>query len=276
LVDLKLTNRKLTDRGIIEHNVTFGSNGIKLNGTFFLPSDAQYNNRVPAAIMCHGYGSEGSVFESSAREIAAEGIAVLTFDFRGHGDSGGELDGSIVDDVTDAWEFVYKQPQVDRKRIGLIGHSMGAFSAIMAAGKLKNVKMLIALACPAEVKYALANPRHFVNPLISQIVALIFKIHNRINKLKIRVDWKKFLAFWHRMKPSDALASLEDCSKLFVFCLNDIASPYQKFLPAYAVASEPKQIIVFQGNHKTPIEMGELHNQWIKWAIRSLHGTKQH
>ena len=259
---------------ILEKPVLFGSKGIKLNGTIYIPESASSHNRMPAAVLCHGYGDEQASFQNSARELAAEGVATLTFDFRGHGASGGRLDGSIVDDILDAWNYLRNQPEVDRKRMGLIGHSMGAFSAIMAAGKLKKARVLIALSCPGEINYAVArNPKHFAFPALIYVAKWIFKLNNLIRNIKISVDWKKFLEFWPKMKLSKALSELDDCAKLFVFCLGDKASPYQKFMYSYAMATEPKQIMVASGRHNTPMESGTLREQWLKWAVVTLHGS---
>ncbi|MGD0854515.1 MAG: alpha/beta fold hydrolase [Dehalococcoidia bacterium] len=269
--DIKPFTLEETSITVTERIISFGTNGIKLNGTLYIPAGASWHNRVPAVIMCHGYGNEQAAFETSARDLANEGVETLTFDFRGHGESGGKLDGSIVDDVTDAWDYLHDQPEVDRKRMGLIGHSMGAFSAILAAGKLKKAKVLIALSCPGEIDNAVArNPRHIAHPILVQVAKSIFKISNLIFKFKVRVDWKKFIEFWPKMKPSESLAGLDNCSKLFVFCLSDLTSPYQRFLPAYAMASEPKQVIVFSGHHNTPMESGTLRTQWLKWAVKAL------
>ncbi len=261
------------NNSVLERPITFGSNGIKLNGTIFMPARAGKDNRLPGTVMCHGYGSAQDAFEHSARALAAQGIITLTFDFRGHGSSSGKLDGSIIEDVIDAWDYLHDQPEVDRKRMGLIGHSMGAFSAIMAAGKRIKAKVLITLACPGELKNAVAlNPRHLAHPLLRYVAMLVFKIAAVINRLKVKVDWKKFLEFWPRMKPSEALAGLEDCSKLFVFCLGDQVSPYNNFLYSYAMASEPKQVMVGSGSHNTMMEAGSLCTQWQKWAVGALHG----
>lgn len=273
MINLENLAEAQSNTDILEKHVTFGSKGIKLNGTMYLPAKASSYSLVPAAIMCHGYGNKQAAFEVSARDLAAKGVAILTFDFRGHGDSGGKLDDSIVDDVMDAYNYLYNQPEVDHKRMGLIGHSMGATSAIVAAGKLKTAKVLIALSCPGEVNYAVVrNPKHFTFPAVIYLAKFLFKIINRVQGIKVRADWKKFLEFWPQTKPSKALSGLDDCSKLFVFCLRDIASPYQNFMYSYAMATEPKQVMIASGTHNTPMEIGTLQTQWLKWAENALHG----
>ena len=262
---------------VSERPITFGSKGIKLNGTIFIPANAGKSNRLPGAVMCHGYGNDRAAFENSARALAAEGIITLTFDFRGHGSSGGKLDGSIIEDVIDAWEYLHNQSGVDRKRMGLIGHSMGAFSAILAAGKLNKARVLVALACPGEINSAVArNTGHIAHPLLRYTAVLIFRIAMLVHNLKVRVEWNKFIEFWPKMKPSQALCGLEDCSKLFVFCLNDMVSPYNRFLYAYSVTSEPKQVMIGAGHHNTMMEPGSLRTQWQKWVVGALHGRHNH
>jgi len=265
--------KDVTIRGITEKPVSFGNHGINLSGKLFMPGSASRYNRVPGAVLCHGYGNDQTAFESSARTMAEEGVATLIFDFRGHGSSEGILDGSMVEDVIDAWDYLHNQTEVDHKRMGLIGHSMGAFSAIVAAGKVKKPKMLVALACPGEIKHAIMqNPNHIAYPWFRRLIALVMSISTRVSRLKVRVDFKKFLDSFPRMKISRVLAGLEDCSKLFVFCLNDNVTPYNRFLYSYASASEPKQILVTNGNHNTPLDSETLRSHWTDWAIRTLHG----
>jgi len=269
---LKLAS-EATNTNILEKQISFGSNGIKLNGKLFLPAGASRHHRVPGAVLCHGYGNDQASFEASARTMSEEGIAILTFDFRGHGSSGGTLDGRMVEDVLDAWDYLHSRPEVDRKRMGLIGHSMGAISAVMAAGKVKKARALVALACPGEIKHVvMENPDHIAYPWFRRVIGLIMRISTRVSKLKVRVDFHKFLDAFPKMKVSEALAGLEDCSKLFVFCISDRVTPYNRFLYSYARSSEPKQVILTNGNHNTPLESDTLRSHWTSWAIRTLHG----
>lgn len=270
---LKPTSVDNTDISIIEKPVVFGNHDIALQGRLYLPSTASQTNRVPGTVICHGYGADKLAFEKSARDLCSGGVVVLTFDFRGHGSSGGKLDGSMVDDVIDAWDYLRDRPEIDQKRMGLIGHSMGAFSAILAAGKLRDARALVTLSCPGEIHNKIAlNRRHFAHPLLKLFATCMFRAARIIFKLQIRVDWKKFIDFWPRMKPSQSLADLHHCSKLFVFCLNDFTSPYNRFVYSYSMAAEPKQMMVTSGNHNTPVESESLRKQWQKWTISTLRG----
>ncbi|MCX6005464.1 MAG: alpha/beta hydrolase [Chloroflexi bacterium] len=263
---------------ILEKPIAFGSHGLILTGKILMPAAANKHTKVPGVVFCHGYGNDQAAFEDSARILAAEGIATLVFDFRGHGSSEGLLDGQQVSDIVDAWNFLHDQPEIDHKRMGLIGHSMGAMSAIMAAGKLKKARVLVGLACPGEIKHAIAsNPGHIAYPWFRRVIEYIFRICTHFNKdMKARVDWAKFLDAWPRMKISEVLADLEGCSKLFVFCLGDQATPYNRFLYSYVMASEPKQVMVTTGNHNTPLDNEQLRSQWTQWAIGALHDGRDY
>jgi pimeloyl-ACP methyl ester carboxylesterase len=71
-------------------DVTFTSAGIALAGTMFIPK-----HRLAAVVLVHGSGQEKRQRELAAR-LAGRGIAVLTYDKRGVGESGGVYVGPEV------------------------------------------------------------------------------------------------------------------------------------------------------------------------------------
>lgn len=107
---------------------------------------------APAVIVMHQFGSDRSAWESNglAQWLQAPALAhndlwpqisggvsfaVFTFDFRGHGESGGNSNGERSDFLTDAkaaLETVKELPGVDPERMALIGASIGADAAIDA------------------------------------------------------------------------------------------------------------------------------------------------
>ncbi len=67
-------------------NIKFDSvDGVELRGTFYPASKA----KAPAVLMLHRYGGNRQAWEKLAEELQNKGFAVLTFDFRGHGESTG-------------------------------------------------------------------------------------------------------------------------------------------------------------------------------------------
>jgi pimeloyl-ACP methyl ester carboxylesterase len=70
------------------------------------------------------------------RLLARAGYAVLSFDARGHGESGGRtnaLGWAGSDDVAGAVSFVRTQTGIDPQRVAALGLSMGAEEALRAA-----------------------------------------------------------------------------------------------------------------------------------------------
>ncbi len=258
--------------GIKEIPVIFGSHGTELHGKIMLPASASAASPVPGAVLSHGFASDGTVMESSARLLVKKGISAMIFDLRGHGDSGGSLDGNCQEDIIDACNVLSSLPEVDSSRIALIGHSLGAIESIIAATRIKNLKALVALACPPEVDNPmLKDPAH--KPLqfiIRKMIEVVFKYFVLIKKQKVKVDWKNFLESWPRIRLSAALAELDNCAKLFVFSEKDPLSTFEKFMPAWEKTAGPKQKMLAGGSHMTPVEAEILRFEWIGWAVAVL------
>jgi alpha-beta hydrolase superfamily lysophospholipase len=88
--------------------------------------------------MAHGLsGTRRDRLGAFAERFAAAGFAVLVFDHRGFGDSGGELDlfdpKLQLEDWRAAIAFARSLPEVDGTRIATFGSSMGGGNALAAA-----------------------------------------------------------------------------------------------------------------------------------------------
>ena len=278
---------------IKEWPVTFGSHGLKLAGKVFLPEDASAESPIPGAVLCHGFGSSHRAVKNSAKIMAEQGIATLIFDFRGHGSSEGALDGRQAEDAIDAWNTLKQFPEVDKSRIGLIGHSLGAMSAIIAAGEVDSPKMLVALACPPIIDEkmladATANfghwgreenrivefPKHGSFPFLTGISAVIARLWMFLCRYYARIDVKKFTEGILRLNMTEVVNKLDNCAKLFVFCEDDIITPYTKSVLVYEAACEPKVKFLARGNHSTSIGRGSLRSRWTTWAVDTLHDRR--
>ncbi len=251
--------------------VVFGSHGIRLHGKIMLPAQATAANPVPGAVLCHGFGADRKVMESSALLLVKKGIATIVFDLRGHGLSEGCLDGNFYHDVIDAWQTLTGLPEVDKSRVALIGHSLGALSSILAARKIKKPKAIVALSCPYEINGKLFNnPSHIAFPVARWAISLLWRATVWVSRLNVKVDWNKFLEALPQIKVSSALVELEECAKLFIFGASDPITPYHRFIPVYENAPGPKQKMVTRGSHATPVEAELLRFEWVGWAVSKL------
>jgi len=150
----------------MEKQITFTNHGQQLVGMIHLPkTDA----RAPAVLMCHGFMGDRIeshfIFVKMARRLANAGYIVMRFDFRGSGESEGEFsDVTIpaeVDDARVALAWLRGQPEVDPKRVSLLGLSLGGAIAATLAGEDGNIAALVLWS-------ALAEPSVFVAQGIAQ------------------------------------------------------------------------------------------------------------
>ena len=131
---------------------------IELAGTLTCP---QGPGPFPAAILVSGSGPEDrdesgfghKPFAVLADHLTREGIAVLRFDDRGVEQSGGDFGSAttadFASDVRAAVTFLASQPKINRRTIGLIGHSQGGVVGPIAAVDNPSVAYLVLLAAPA-------------------------------------------------------------------------------------------------------------------------------
>ncbi len=132
--------------------------GIALAGTLTLPEGPGPH---PAAILVSGSGAQDrnealmghKPFLVIADHLTRNGVAVLRYDDRGVGGSGGvHMDSSFADiasDIAAAFAFMQARPDIDPARTGLIGHSEGGMTTPMAANANPDVAFVVMMAGPA-------------------------------------------------------------------------------------------------------------------------------
>ncbi|PKB84041.1 MAG: hypothetical protein BZY88_00810 [SAR202 cluster bacterium Io17-Chloro-G9] len=102
----------------------------------------------PALIFVHGIGSvrSGDRAVDLASRLAGIGFNMLMFDLRGHGSSGGDqVSGGYFEqwDVLGAIDFLAGR-EIPPEKIGLVGFSMGAATAILAAAQEPGIGAVVA------------------------------------------------------------------------------------------------------------------------------------
>lgn len=141
-------------RGVGYTDVSFTTaDGVTLSG-WYLPHPPSYAKMAaplaPAGasvMLLHGSGSTRSAVLDQALMLNRHGFAVLLFDARGHGRSGGRaMDfGWYGDlDASAAVSFLSGQPGLDPARITAVGLSMGGEEAIGAAATDHRIQAVVA------------------------------------------------------------------------------------------------------------------------------------
>lgn len=150
--------------------ITIWVDGVRLAGNLWKPSDLKKGEKRPAVLMVHGWGGlKSHLNQAYAPQFAEMGYIVLTFDYRGWGESDGKLirvgdkpeDTSkeftvqvkevrtIVDpldqleDIRAAHAYLVGESQVDGKRLAVWGSSLGGGLALQTAATLPGFKVFI-------------------------------------------------------------------------------------------------------------------------------------
>jgi dipeptidyl aminopeptidase/acylaminoacyl peptidase len=135
--------------------VSFQNGEQKLVGTLTIPKAGAAP--FPAVVIISGSGPEdrdGSVvanlYRLVAEHLSANGVAALRVDDRGVGKSiplqKGTSYRDLINDSKAAFEFLFKRPDIDRRKIAMAGHSEGALTALVIAAEDPRVAAIILLA----------------------------------------------------------------------------------------------------------------------------------
>ena len=138
--------------------VSFFNGDVVLAGDLTFPEG---EGPFPAVILISGSGNQDrdsnlfgfKLFDVMTRHLERNGIAVLRFDDRGVGGSGGDgLQSTLNDragDVEAAVELLLSRADVNGEQIGLIGHSEGGLVALLVANHADDVDFAALLAVPS-------------------------------------------------------------------------------------------------------------------------------
>jgi dipeptidyl aminopeptidase/acylaminoacyl peptidase len=122
------------------------------------PSGTPVPVRLPAVILLSGSGAadrDGVVqgiptLGQLAGALADAGIMAVRYDKRGFGQSGGRAESATVSDYAEDARAVVKWLQarrdVDPKRIAVVGHSEGAWVALLAASRENRISAVVSIA----------------------------------------------------------------------------------------------------------------------------------
>lgn len=123
---------------------SFKSRNHTLEGDLYLPAT---KGKHPIVVFAHGSGPSTRGVSFFTTYFLQLGIGVFTFDKQGAGKSQGDWETAgleeLANDVAAAVNTIKSNPNINPKKIGILGNSQGGWVGSMAAAKSKDVSFLL-------------------------------------------------------------------------------------------------------------------------------------
>lgn len=135
----------LADFALTAEPISFSSrDGTRLAGWFIAPP-ARASRPAAGIVLSHGWGRSRAELLPHADILHRAGYAVLAFDYRYCGESAGAavtMGLREQDDLLGAIDALCARPEVEARRVGVFGMSLGAVIAILVTARDARVRAL--------------------------------------------------------------------------------------------------------------------------------------
>lgn len=223
--------------------VVLNVEGITISGQLYLPDGKAPYSTV---CLCHGIPAgtpdqNESGYSLLAEKICRQGFAVLFFNFRGTGASGGNLDIlGWTRDLQAAIDYLWTLPEVDKSHLSLLGFSGGAAVSVYVAAQDNRISCVATCACPAEFTFVteVDEPQAVVDHF-RRIGTIRDKIFPR--------SVEKWLNDFRLVRPIEYVAGIAPRPLLLVHGNQDGTVNISHVHRLYDRAKEPKQMIIIDG-----------------------------
>jgi fermentation-respiration switch protein FrsA (DUF1100 family) len=181
-------------------------------------------------LVAHGYGDRRS--EDYYLLFTQKGYGVLSWDFRAHGESGGDFSSLGYYEVLDAkaaLDFALAQPGVEH--IGAWGGSMGAVTMIRAAAQYSEIEALV-----ADSPFATLEDEMNLRVTLSAMRPLIRFFAERATGVS-----------FDTVQPVDEIAKISPRPVFLIQGMEDAMVPLDSAQRLYDAAREPRQLWLEEG-----------------------------
>jgi uncharacterized protein len=234
----RLHAKSLLDEARRFQRVDFLSrDGIRLAGWY---GEGAAGRGTATVVVCHGWASDKEDMLGFGEALRVSGFNVLVFDLHGWGESdrGAVTFGDReTGDILGAVRFLKEHRLAKAQRIGLIGFSMGAAAAILAAAQSPDIDALVADASYARLDVQVARFfQRFTGPLwpVAYVPARWFG------------EWLSGTAFGS-ISPLKAIARISPRPVLIIQGTQDQVIDVRDAWQLYRAAGAPKTLWLVEG-----------------------------
>jgi len=217
--------------GLAFERVEFrAADGVKIRG-WFIPC----MKSKTTVIMCHGLGANSANFLPSVPVFHSAGYNVLTFDFRGHGDSEGHTSSFGYFerlDVEGAVDYLKGRSDGRGENIICYGPSMGGAAIIHAAAEDERIAVVIADCAFADIYDMTADQFGGLPFFIRRWMTFAASVFGR---LELGVTPEK-------LSPRRVVARISPRPILIIHGTGDRLVPYTQSQELFNAARKPKEL----------------------------------
>lgn len=125
------------------------SDGLTLHGWLLKPSAPPASGKLPLILHCHGNAGNIEDHLAFSEFLPLHGVAVFLFDYRGYGlsDDARPSRDRLMIDTRAALDAMLARPDIDPRRIGALGVSLGGVFASNLAAERQEIRS-VALVAP--------------------------------------------------------------------------------------------------------------------------------
>ena len=232
-----------------------------------VPIDAAHlpGDQRLAIVLAHGFTlnwQRPSVWRV-ARQLSKHG-GVVTFDFRGHGRSGG-LSTLGDREIWDVGVAVAYARELGYQRIAVVGFSMGASIVLRYAGLIGGIDAVVSVSGPGRWYYRGTKSMRRVHWAVERRVGRILTrklLNTRISSGR----WDPV-----PVPPADAAAQIAPVPLLIVHGDQDGYFPIEHATQLYEAANEPKELWIVPGfGHAESAAGAELLDRIGNWVTEAV------
>jgi pimeloyl-ACP methyl ester carboxylesterase len=235
----------------VPRRLTLESDGLRLAGTLYLPAGRPRG----ALLVCHGAGSRKENHAVMGEQAAEGGLAALVFDFRGHGESEGVMDGGGWHDVAAAGETLLRESGAPW--LAGRGSSMGGFLLLLAARERPALFRSLVLLCPADPGSLLDGLERLDRGLPPSSADV--PSEGRFDSASLRP----------LLETVDLVAAARGLPRVLIaHARDDDAVPFAHSERLAAVLAPPTRFIAVEsGGHRAPARSPAVATATIEWAL---------
>ena len=258
--------------------------GVGLAATLYEPSTAPPPAGYPAIVLFHALGGKRQDLAAVAQRFV-DPFAVLAFDQRGHGQSGGLVSIDGPREIADARE-VYTQlaarPEIDKTRIGAWGMSLGGGAVLRSLVEGVPWKAVETVQTWTDLYSALAPQNLAKSGAIFQFLSSVPNERLDPSVLAIRDDALASrnlasLRAWAAVRSSRKLLKTVTAPVFMFQGRRDFAFDIAQAKAGYALLKGPKRLYIGDFGHSPSTFPGpdfvQMTSLGLKWFTRYLGGV---